>query len=165
MGVLSLSSLMACPHIPWQIIIVILSIIIILCSSLFWYYLYLSVDPCCSILGIILYIISGLCLVIFGLIGIVVAIRKSERGLLFFGGAMGIMFCFQMIQIIIATVALANCGRDDTSSPLDALCETNVFLYYIHVFIVLIVCLLLCIFSFILRKILISAHKEDDNYY
>merc|ERR1712137_1026213 len=142
MGVLSLSSLMACPHIPWQIIIVILSIIIILCSSLFWYYLYLSVDPCCSILGIILYIISGLCLVIFGLIGIVVAIRKSERGLLFFGGAMGIMFCFQMIQIIIATVALANCDRD---SLLTALCETNQFLYYIHVFIVLIVC---CCFVF-----------------
>merc|ERR1712137_1185473 len=137
MGVLSLSSLMACPHIPWQIIIVILSIILILCSSLFWYYLYLSVDPCCSIAGIILYIISGLCLVIFGLIGIIVALRKSERGLLFFGGAMGIMFCFQMIQIIIATVALANCDRD---SLLTALCETNQFLYYIHVFIVLIVC-------------------------
>merc|ERR1712063_242442 len=141
---------------------VILSIILILCSSLFWYYLYLSVDPCCSILGIILYIISGLCLVIFGLIGIVVAIRKSERGLLFFGGAMGIMFCFQMIQIIIATVALANCDRD---SLLTALCETNQFLYYIHVFIVLIVCLLLCIFSFILRKILISSHEDEDNYY
>mmetsp|Transcript_127121 Transcript_127121/g.189573 ORF Transcript_127121/g.189573 Transcript_127121/m.189573 type:complete len:154 (+) Transcript_127121:49-510(+) len=153
---------MACPQIPWQIIIIVLSIILILCSSLFWYYLYLSVEPCCSIAGIILYIISGLCLVIFGIIGIIVAIRKTERGLLFFGGAMGIMFGFQMVQIIIATVALANCDRD---SLLTALCETNQFLYYIHVFIVLIVCLLLCIFSFILRKILISSHEDEDNYY
>merc|ERR1711976_326435 len=155
--------IMACPHIPWQIIIIVLSIILILCSSLFWYYLYLSIvsDPI-SISGIILYIISGLCLVIFGIIGILVALRKSERGLLFFGGAMGIMFGFQMIQIIIATVALANCDRD---SLLTALCETNQFLYYIHVFIVLIVCLLLCVLSFILRKILISAHEDEDNYY
>merc|ERR1712063_227799 len=115
---------MACPTIPWQIFIIILSVILILCSSLFWYYLYLSVDPCCSIAGIILYIISGLCLVIFGLIGIIVALRKSERGLLFFGGAMGIMFGFQMIQIIIATVALANCDRE---SILSSICETNQF--------------------------------------
>merc|ERR1712000_490518 len=105
---------------------------------------------------------SGLTLVVFGIIGIAVALVKSERGLLFFGGAMGIMFGFQMVQIIIATVALANCDRD---SLLTALCETNQFLYYIHVFIVLIVCLLLCIFSFILRKILISAHEDEDNYY
>merc|ERR1712130_913950 len=123
---------MACPTIPWQIFI------------------------------IILYIISGLTLVVFGIIGIAVALVKSERGLLFFGGAMGIMFGFQMVQIIIATVALANCDRD---SLLTALCETNQFLYYIHVFIVLIVCLLLCVLSFILRKILISAHEDEDNYY
>merc|ERR1712100_774792 len=108
---------MACPHIPWQIIIIFLSIALILCSSLFWYYLYLSCvsDPI-SIAGIILYVISGTCLVIFGIIGILVALRKSERGLLFFGGAMGIMFGFQMIQIIIATVALANCDRESILS-------------------------------------------------
>merc|ERR1711977_231504 len=94
-------------------------------------------------MGIILYIISGLTLVVFGIIGIIVALVKSERGLLFFGGAMGIMFGFQMVQIIIATVALANCDRD---SLLTALCETNQFLYYIHVFIVLIVC---CCVSFL----------------
>merc|ERR1712110_1307916 len=147
---------MACPTIPWQIFI------LILCSALFWYYLYLSVDPCCSIAGIILYIISGLTLVIFGLIGITVALVKSERGLLFFGGAMGIMFGFQMVQIIISTVAFANCDRD---TILNAICETNQFLYYIHVFITLIVCLLLCVLSFILRKILVSAHEDEDNYY
>ena len=74
---------------------------------------------------------------IFGIIGILVALRKSERGLLFFGGAMGIMFGFQMIQIIIATVALANCDRE---SILSSICDTSQWLYYIHVFLVLIIC-------------------------
>eukprot|EP01095_Lingulamoeba_sp_RSL-Kostka_P013140 TRINITY_DN5367_c0_g1_i1.p1 TRINITY_DN5367_c0_g1~~TRINITY_DN5367_c0_g1_i1.p1 ORF type:complete len:154 (-),score=20.99 TRINITY_DN5367_c0_g1_i1:170-631(-) len=153
---------MACPHLPWQILIIVLSIVLILCSSLFWYYLVLSIQEV-NIAGIILYTISGLSLVIFGLIGIFVAIRKGQRLLLFFGGAMGIMFMFQMVQIMIATVALANCDKDSLLT--NVICDVNQFLYYGHVFIVLVVSLLLCVFSLILRKIVKAAYEDEDNYY
>eukprot|EP00011_Vannellida_sp_DIVA3-517-6-12_P012168 CAMPEP_0114618606 /NCGR_PEP_ID=MMETSP0168-20121206/7786_1 /TAXON_ID=95228 ORGANISM="Vannella sp., Strain DIVA3 517/6/12" /NCGR_SAMPLE_ID=MMETSP0168 /ASSEMBLY_ACC=CAM_ASM_000044 /LENGTH=153 /DNA_ID=CAMNT_0001829751 /DNA_START=26 /DNA_END=487 /DNA_ORIENTATION=+ len=153
---------MACPQIPWQIMIIVLSIILILCSSLFWYYLYLSTEGP-EWAGIVIYTISGVTLVLFGLIGIIIGWRKSERGLLFFGGAMGVMFAFQMVQIMIATVTLANCGGGSILQ--DTLCDVNQYLYYAHTFIVLVVALLLCIISLILRKIVKAAVEDEDNYY
>ena len=50
---------------------------------------------------------------------------------------MGIMFMMEMVQILIATVAFADCNRNSILS--NTLCQVNQYVYYIHTFAVLIV--------------------------
>eukprot|EP01096_Ripella_sp_DP13-Kostka_P012770 TRINITY_DN539_c0_g1_i5.p2 TRINITY_DN539_c0_g1~~TRINITY_DN539_c0_g1_i5.p2 ORF type:complete len:157 (+),score=40.83 TRINITY_DN539_c0_g1_i5:123-593(+) len=156
---------MACPQFPYQIAIIILSICLIFCSSLFWWYFAESIDPCCNIAGIILFIGSGVMLVLLGLFGIFVGCRKGTRFLFLNAFLMAFFFLWQMIQLLIATIAYANCDRE---SPLKSvMCDgdINQYLYYAHVFITLIVCMLSCVFSMLLRRIIRASLEDEDNYY
>eukprot|EP01094_Clydonella_sp_ATCC50884_P029430 TRINITY_DN920_c0_g1_i2.p1 TRINITY_DN920_c0_g1~~TRINITY_DN920_c0_g1_i2.p1 ORF type:complete len:176 (+),score=28.80 TRINITY_DN920_c0_g1_i2:199-726(+) len=151
-----------CPHWPWQVIIAATCVACIVASSLFWWYVAIAVGKG-NIAGIVCFLVSGVLMVIFPIFGIHAAWRKSDWLLFFFGILMSIMFVIHMVVILLATISLGDCERDSVLT--DTVCEVNQFVYYAHVFAVLIISLLASVFAFILRRIIKAQLESAYNYY
>jgi len=140
-------------------------ILLILLSGWYWYYLGLGAASG-DIAAIILYIISGLLLVLFGILGIVATIKSYETLLLYHNIVMIAMLIVGILEIILAGVSLRNCTSP--SNPFQFICTLNnsndTLQFWLPSATIMIGNILALIFGCILRK-MIKGEEEDANYY
>jgi len=139
--------------------------VLILLSAWYWYYLGLGAAGG-DIAAIIIYIVSGALLVIFGILGIIAAIKSFETLLLYHNVVMITMLIIGILQIILAIVSISNCTSP--SNPFQFICNlkngSDQLLFWLPSITIMIGNALALVFGCMLRK-QIKGEEEDANYY
>jgi len=155
----------ACSRKCVGITFIVCCILLICLSAWYWYYLALGAASG-DIAAIILYIISGLLLVLFGILGIVATIKSYETLLLYHNIVMITMLIVGILEIILAGVSLRNCTS--ASNPFQFICTLNnnndTLQFWLPSATIMIGNILALIFGCMLRK-MIKGEEEDANYY
>jgi len=156
---------MSCSKKCIGITFIVCCIFLILLSAWYWYYLALGASNG-DIAAIIIYIISGILLVLFGLLGILATIKSYETLLLYHNIVMITMLIIGIIQIILAGISLNNCTS--ASNPFQFICSlknnNDELQFWLPSITIMIGNILALIFGCILRK-QIKGEEEDANYY